>query len=132
MVAAAVLLVSRKSRGLAPYWPTALHSLTGYSGVRLPTPQAVVVLPVHGSCLACCGPASAGRTPDGEPALSPPVRPALPPPSTRLQGTPELAAAIAGAQRLQDGIKREAAAAAAAALASLEPLPAPMRDISRT
>ena len=30
MVAAAVLSVERKSRGMAPYWPTALATLTGY------------------------------------------------------------------------------------------------------
>lgn len=50
VVAAAVLLVERKSRGMAPYWPSALSALTGYT----------------------------------------------------LQATPELAAAVAGAQRLFD------------------------------
>ncbi|KAL4419865.1 hypothetical protein ABPG75_006963 [Micractinium tetrahymenae] len=53
VVAAAVLYVERKSRGMAPYWPTALSTLTGYS----------------------------------------------------LQSTPELAAAVAGAQRLFDKLQ---------------------------
>ncbi|KAI7844476.1 hypothetical protein COHA_001936, partial [Chlorella ohadii] len=66
VTAAAVLLVARKSRGMAPYWPTALSSLTGYSG-----------------------------------------------------GTAELAAAIAGAQRLRDKLKQQAASSAGTAAAAV-------------
>lgn len=45
VTAAAVLLVARKSRGLAPYWPAALTSLTGYSGA------STVLLAAWGWCL---------------------------------------------------------------------------------
>jgi pentatricopeptide repeat domain-containing protein 1 len=57
VVAAAVLFVDRRSRGLAPYWPSALAQLTGYAA----------------------------------------------------QATPELAAAVAGAQRLHDRLQVPAA-----------------------
>ncbi len=43
VVAAAVLYVERKSRGMAPYWPTALSSLTGYSLQARPSLCALLV-----------------------------------------------------------------------------------------
>ncbi len=42
VVAAAVLFADRKSRGLAPYWPSALASLTGYSLSGTPELAAAV------------------------------------------------------------------------------------------
>lgn len=45
VTAAAVLLVARKARGLAPYWPAALASLTGYSGVRVSAACCLGVVP---------------------------------------------------------------------------------------
>lgn len=35
-MAAAVLYVHRRSQGLAPYWPSALRSLTGYAAATTP------------------------------------------------------------------------------------------------
>jgi hypothetical protein len=42
VVAAAVLICDRKARGLPPYWPTALSSLTGHTAASTPELAAAV------------------------------------------------------------------------------------------
>lgn len=57
-----MLFADRKSRGLAPYWPSALASLTGYSLSGTPELAAAVngaqrwvVLEVNGVGVVCDG-----------------------------------------------------------------------------
>lgn len=95
MVAAAVLAVDRRGRGLAPYWPSALSLLTGYN---------MQVRPPGGSC-AFCGPTALWLLLGAVVRASPP-----PPPLHGMQNTAELAAAVAGAQRVRDALQAPAAA----------------------
>lgn len=52
MVAAAVLYADRKSRGLAPYWPSALASLTGYTLTA--TPELAAAVSGAQRCVRAC------------------------------------------------------------------------------
>lgn len=97
-MAAAALQVERRARGLAPYWPSALATLTGYTaqvGARLLSGWARSV----GVRLGHRHPPT-GR--------KPPPAPSQPRPAP-LQSRPELAAAVAGAQRVHDSMQIPAA-----------------------